>query len=63
MKSYLVYQMDKTKRKKVVRLLQPISILEKPWESIFTDFINKFPKVHDFKSIFIIADRFSKYYT
>lgn len=63
MKSYLVYQVNKTKRKKVVGLLQPIPVLEKHWEDIFMDFINEFPKVHDFKSIFIIVDRFSKYYT
>ncbi|RVX14399.1 Transposon Ty3-I Gag-Pol polyprotein [Vitis vinifera] len=26
------------------------------------DFINGFPKIRDFKSIFVIVDRFSKYY-
>ena len=60
-KSCLVFQMDKTERKKVVRLLQPLPILEKPWERISMDFIIKFPKVRDFKSIFVIVDKFSKY--
>ncbi|RVW24456.1 Transposon Tf2-11 polyprotein [Vitis vinifera] len=53
--------MDKTERKKVVGLLQPLPIPERPWESISMDFITGFPKVHDFKSIFVVVDRFSKY--
>ena len=54
-------QLDKTKRKKIVRLLQPLPILEKPWESISMDFISGFPKVSDYKSIFVVIDRFSKF--
>ena len=60
-KSYLVCQMDKTEKKKVTRLLQPLPIPKKPWESISMDFIIGFPKVCDFKSIFVVVDRFSKY--
>ena len=60
-KSCLVCQMDKIERKKAARLLQPLPIPEKPWESISMDFIIGFPKVRDFKSIFIVVDRFSKY--
>ncbi|RVW59558.1 Transposon Tf2-11 polyprotein [Vitis vinifera] len=33
----------------------------RPWESISMDFITGFPKVRDFKSIFVVVDRFSKY--
>ncbi|RVW59044.1 hypothetical protein CK203_106745 [Vitis vinifera] len=39
-----IKQMDKTERKKVVELLQPLPILEKPWERISMDFIIEFPK-------------------
>lgn len=53
--------MDKTEMKKVIGLPQPLPILEKPWESISMDFITGFPKVRDFKSIFVIMGRFSKY--
>ncbi|RVW70701.1 Transposon Tf2-8 polyprotein [Vitis vinifera] len=60
-KSCLVYQMDKTERKKAVGLLQPLSIPERPWENISMDFITGFPKVRDFKSVFVVVDRFSKY--
>ena len=60
-KSCLVCQMDKTKRKKAAGLLQPLPVLERPWESISMDFVTGFPKVRDFKSIFVVVDRFSKY--
>ena len=54
-------QMDKTKRKKVAGLLQPLPIPKRPWENISMDFITRFPKVRDFKSVFVVVDRFSKY--
>ena len=60
-KSYLVCNMDKTERKKAVGLLQPLPIPETPWKNIFMDFIIGFPKVRDFKSVFVVVDRFSKY--
>ena len=60
-KSCLVCQMDKTERKKAAGLLQPLPIPEKPWENISMDFITGFPKVRDFKSVFVVVDRFSKY--
>ena len=61
-KSCLFFQMDNTERKKATGLLQPLPILEKPWERISMDFIIGFPKVRDFKSIFVIVDKFSKYF-
>ena len=60
-KSCLVCQMDKIERKKGVGLLQPLPIPERPWENISMDFITGFPTVRDFKSVFIVVDRFSKY--
>ena len=53
--------MDKTERKKAIGLLQPLPIPTRPWDSISMDFITGFPKVRDFKSIFVVVDRFSKY--
>ncbi|RVW24071.1 Transposon Tf2-12 polyprotein [Vitis vinifera] len=53
--------MDKTKRKKVAGLLQPLPIPKRPWENISMDFITGFPKVHDFKSVFVVVDKFSMY--
>ena len=47
--------------KKSTGLLQPLPIPKKPWESISMDFIGGFPKVHEFRSVFVIVDRFSKY--
>lgn len=38
-KTCLVYQLDKTEKRKSARLLQPLPNLEKPWQSVSTDFI------------------------
>ena len=53
--------MDKTERKKAIGLLQPLPILERPWENISMDFIIGYPKVRAFKYVFVVVDRFSKY--
>ena len=42
-------------------LLQPLPILERPWQSISMDFITGFPKARECKSIFVVVDGFSKY--
>ena len=60
-KSCLVCQLDKTEKKKMAGLLQPLPILEKPWQSVSMDFITGFPKVRECKSIFVVVDQFSKY--
>ena len=60
-KSCLVCQLDKTKKKKMAGLLQPLPILERSWKSISMDFFTGFPKARDYKSIFVVVDRFSKY--
>ena len=61
MKSFLVCQLDKTEKKKMAGLLQPLPIPEKPWQSVSMDFISGFPKAGECKSIFVVVDRFSKY--
>ena len=60
-KSCLVCKLDKTEKKKMAGLLQPLPIPEKPWKSVSMDFISGFPKARECKSIFVVVDRFSKY--
>lgn len=59
--SYLIYKLNKTKKKKIARLLQSLPILKRLWENILMEFIGGFPKVGKFKFIFMIVDKFSKY--
>ena len=56
-----VCHVDKTERKKETGLLHPLSILEKPWQCVFMDFISGFSKVGGFGSVLVVVDRFSKY--
>ena len=56
-----VCQVDKTERKKEVGLLQPLLILERPWQCLSMDFISGFPKVEVFGSVLVVLDRLSKY--
>ena len=60
-KTCIVCQLDKTEKQKATGLLQPMSILERPWQSISMDFISGFPLVEGMRSIFVVVDRFSKY--
>ena len=60
-KSYLVCQQDNIEMKAEAGLLQPLPIVERPWQSIFMDFIVGFPEVKGMKSILVVVDRFSKY--
>lgn len=59
--TYLNCQQDKMDRKKQPRLLELISTLAHPWESMPLDFIASLPKIRDHSSILVIIDRFSKY--
>ncbi|TYJ98371.1 reverse transcriptase [Cucumis melo var. makuwa] len=59
----LIYQQDKVEKAKDSRLLDPLPVLIRPWESVSMDFITHLPKVGDFDAILVIFDRFSKYAT
>ena len=61
LKSCLVCQLDKIENRKMAGLLQPLPIPENPWQSISMDFISGFPKAREYKSIFVVVNRFSKY--
>lgn len=41
----LVCQLDKTERQRQMGLLQPLPILERPWELVSMDFVSGFSKV------------------
>ncbi|KAK2989232.1 hypothetical protein RJ640_029530 [Escallonia rubra] len=58
-KTCLTYQQDKVEHKKKARLLQPLSIAKRPWESMSLDFITGLPKVEDLGTILVVVDRFS----
>ena len=56
-----VCQVDKTEWTKKAGLLQPLPILDKPWQCLLMDFINGFLKVEGFRSVLAMVDKFSKY--
>jgi hypothetical protein len=60
-KTCLVCQQDKVLRQKEAGLLQPLSILERPWVSVSMDFVVGFLKVDGMDVVMVIVDRFSKY--
>ncbi|KAJ8459417.1 hypothetical protein OPV22_032343 [Ensete ventricosum] len=59
----LTCQQDKVEQQKPVRLLEPLPVLERPWESISLDFISSLPAVGGLGSILVVVDQFSKYVT
>lgn len=62
-KSCLVCQQEKTKRRKEVGLLEPLPIPERPSASLSMDFIVNLSNVDGFISIILVVDQFSKYVT
>ncbi|KAL4279964.1 hypothetical protein GQ457_03G017850 [Hibiscus cannabinus] len=54
---------DKIEAKKPSRLLQPLPIPERPWESVSMDFIVGLLNTDGFASIVVVVDQFSKYTT
>ena len=56
-----VCQVDKIERKKEAGLLQPLSILKRPWQCVSMDFISGFLKFEGFGSVLVVVDGFSKY--
>jgi len=51
---------SKPQRHRPYKSLQPLPILERPWNSIFMDFIEKLLSSSGFNIILIIVDRLSK---
>ena len=43
--------------------MEPLSILEKPWESISFDFISSLLVLEGLRSILVVVDQFLKYVT
>jgi len=60
-KTCLVCQQDKTEQRVLTGLLEPLSIPERPWESISMDFIMGLPKSEGCNIIMVVVDRISKY--
>lgn len=59
-KSRLVCQLYKTKRRNEAGLLQPLPIVGNPWAFTSIDFISGFPNIYDKASVMVVVDRFSK---
>lgn len=62
-KTCLVCQQDKVEQQHPARLLKPLPIAERPWESVSIDFIVALPKSEWCGRIMVVVDRFSKYAT
>lgn len=58
--SFVDCQHTKYETKKVVGLLCPLSIPCRPWEDLSLDFITGLPAYHDYTTILVVVDRFSK---
>jgi len=56
----LICQQNRTLNKKQAGLLQPLPILEGPWESVSMDFMVSLPPSRGFDAIMVVVDRFSK---
>jgi hypothetical protein len=56
----LTCQQNRTFNKKQVRLLRPLPIPERPWESVSMDFMVSLPPSRGFDAIMVMVDRFSK---
>ncbi|XP_022888965.1 uncharacterized protein LOC111404384 [Olea europaea var. sylvestris] len=62
-KTCLICQQDKADHQKRAGLLEPLSVLTRPFESVSMDYIIGLPKVEDFGTIIIVVDHLSKYAT
>ncbi|PKI70118.1 hypothetical protein CRG98_009490 [Punica granatum] len=62
-KTCLVCQQDKAEQKLPAGLLEPLPILEHPWEIVSMDFIINLPKSEGRQMLMVVVDRFSKYAT
>ncbi|KAJ4971910.1 hypothetical protein NE237_005009 [Protea cynaroides] len=59
----LVCQQDKVEQQQPRGLLEPLPTPERPWESVYMDFISVLPTSEGCGSIMVVVDRFSKYAT
>ena len=59
----LLCQQDKVEQHQPRGLLEPLPIVERPWESVTMDFIIGLTKSEGYGSIIVVVDRFSKYAT
>jgi hypothetical protein len=55
-KTCLTCQQNRTLNKKQVGLLQPLPIPERPWESVFMDFMVSLPPSKGFDAIMVVVD-------
>ncbi|TYK18067.1 reverse transcriptase [Cucumis melo var. makuwa] len=62
-KTCFICQQDKVEKAKVAKLLEPLPVPTRPWESVSMDFVTHLLKVGDFQTILIIIGWFSKYAT
>ncbi|PKI67971.1 hypothetical protein CRG98_011567 [Punica granatum] len=56
-KTCLVCQQDKTEQKSPARLLEPLPIPDRSWESVLMDFIVNFPKSEGCQTLMVAVDR------
>ena len=62
-KTYLVCQQDKVEQGAPAGLLKPLSIPERPWESVSMDFIVGLQGCDGCNWVLMVVDRYSKYAT
>ena len=59
----MVWQQDKVEKRQLRGLLEPLTVGERPWESVTMDFITFLPKSDGYAMIMVVVDSFSKYAT
>jgi hypothetical protein len=59
-KTCLIYQQNQIFNKKKTSLLQPLLILEGPWESVSMDFMVSLSPSRGFDAIMVVMDQFNK---
>lgn len=60
-KTCLVCQQGKVERDRLLGLLEPLPVPQRPWESVPIDFLAALPKVGEYGSILVVVDRLTKY--
>ena len=58
---FTTFQQNKDEHSHPTRLLQPLPILERKWESISMDFITGLPRVQGKDCIFVVVDHLTKF--